>query len=696
MKSAFTAILTLLIIVQSHFILSQQRDSTLSVFAEVLDDDTRCLVTWNYPFSVLEMTFDDGEADDYYLWQYPGNINAVKFTPTFYPAYIAGGRIYVGDSSFPGPFLGTGFRVEIYDDDGANGMPGTLLDSMTVQVDNYGWVWFNFMSPLCGIEQGSFYMGMVQTLPAPDAAPIGIDTDIPTYNQSYSYYQGTWAVSSYQDFMIRASMTGYSIPEPEIDEYEVARFSNFDPNGSPLDGDTAVLDTTIQLHYNDYDWAGLPQGYYAYGVKSHYASGEWSDYFVSDVVGHLMTFSTYINVNVCDTTFDAFVTVEGPGYYEEFYLSPGGAILLEDIVEGDYHVTIYCPGNYDYDEFLWISPAFVYNIILSCWMFPVENLAFEPVTGMTCWDVPRVLKLKEYFESDQFPPSGWQSESQGDGWFRTADGSGGGWNIPGWDSHYSCSNDLINGSGNDGSMDYLITPLMRLDYRYDYKLHFDSYFDGSNGEIATIEYSYDSGEDWDYLYTVPPSDDWEHIVLDLSPFSGNDYDPFMFAFHADDAGQDASGWAVDKVEIYSPEPPTTIQDYYVFLNDSLVAITDTNMVFLDDLELGENYELCVAAHYPSGLSLKECLSFTYTATKEWHHDQDFLIFPNPAREFIQVRSDFLIITLRIYDPLGKLIKEIIPDLSTSDIDIRDLHNGIYFLAIQTDKGNFPGKLIICH
>ena len=675
---------------------SQQRDSTINVFADVMAEDTWCQVTWSPPFYSWEMIFDDGEADDYALWQLPGSISAVKFTPTFYPAYIAGGRMYVGDGSFPGPFLGTSFRVEIYDDDGSDGLPGTLLDSVTVVIDNYGWVLFDLPTPFCGIEQGSFYLGMVQTVPAPDAAPIGVDTDNPTYSLSYSCFQGSWNVSPYQDFMMRASVTGDSVPEPVVDEYEVARFSNFDPDGSPLDGDTTVLDTTLHYHHNDHDWAGLPQGYYAFGVRSHYASGEWSDYFVSNVVGHLMTFSTYISVIVCDTTHDAFVTVEGPGYYEEFILPANGAILLENIVQGDYHITIYCPGNYTYDDWLWIQPGITHDLVLSCWLFPVDNLNFEGSSEMAYWDVPKVMKLKADFEAEPFPPAGWQSESLGYGWFRTDDGSGGGWIIPSWDSPYACANDLINGPGNNGSMDYLVTPQMLLDYRDDYALHFDGYYDGTDGETATIEYSHNYGQNWNYLYTIQASDDWEHFVVDLSPFSGNGNEPVMLAFHADDSGQEASGWAVDNVVVFSPEPPVTLLDYYVFIDDSLVVVTDTNMAYLDGLVQGESYELCVAARYPSGLSARECLSFLYTGEKELHAIQQLIVFPNPAKDHVQVRSDRIIKALRLYDATGRVVEEIFPGSLSWVLDVSELPDGLCFVHIQTEGGNFSKKLMIFH
>jgi hypothetical protein len=134
---------------------------------------------------------------------------------------------------------------------------------------------------------------------------------------SYSKFQDQdWTMSAYQDFMIRAWVSGpqsdnsdamvegtelkypakpigygehwYSMSgEPphilpgvekaatyrsiegmssrDVVNYRVARYSNFDPNGNPEAGDLTELATTGGLSYNDLAFGGLPQGWYAYG-----------------------------------------------------------------------------------------------------------------------------------------------------------------------------------------------------------------------------------------------------------------------------------------------------------------------------------------------------------------------------------------------------------------------------------------------
>ena len=266
------------------------RDTRFSVQATVMENDTWCKVTWPTIVGYFpELAYDDGSAEDFFLWSQAGGMSASKFHSDTYPYIITGGRIYVGDSTLPGPFLGTSFRVLVYDDDGENGLPGTVLDSMDVTVNNYGWVEFEGLT--AAITEGDFYLAMKQTAPSPNTAPIGVDMDNPTYFKSYMYLtqDQIWVLSPLQDFMIRAWTMAYNEPERNVDYFQLARFSNFNPNGSPQLGDTTVLlDTIYMSEFDDYTWDALPAGLYAYGIKTHFTNGVWSDYDVSNIVTHIM------------------------------------------------------------------------------------------------------------------------------------------------------------------------------------------------------------------------------------------------------------------------------------------------------------------------------------------------------------------------------------------------------------------------
>jgi len=320
------------------------------------------------------------------------------------------------------------------------------------------------------------------------------------------------------------------------------------------------------------------------------------------------TFELTINVSICDTTWQdsLFVTLNNQSYN----VGQGSTLILQ-VTQGSYTITATCPGNQSYVvDNMHIFEDTEVNILLPCSHYPVRNVYVDPLTSEAVWSVPRIDKLSEDFEPAQFPPPAWQAESEGEGWYRTDDGSGGGWSVQPRGSHYACVNDLLAGPGNDGSMDYLVTPVMELDYTGNYVLEFDSFYDSLNGQQAMVEYSFDGGGTWHVLYTLSPSTYWDFISLDLSSFSGQGSDPVMFAFHAGDQGLDASGWAIDDVEVFSPDPPPMLIDYYVYVDDSLVGTTDTTRFFIEGLTYGQDYNVCVAARYPSGLSETACDSVT--------------------------------------------------------------------------------------
>jgi hypothetical protein len=368
------------------------------VYAEVMDNDTWCEVTWALPQGPYEIVMDDGSAEDFFIFNSAGSWKAVKFTPAGYPATIIGGKVYVGDENFPGPFLGTQFGVAVFAADGPDGLPGTMLDSNGVTVNNYGWVSFDWLNAT--ITEGDFYLATLQTTNAPNAAPIGIDTDLPTYFKSYINFVGSpgWTLSPVQDFMMRAWVSGPqgdnmqvdnatktwratpkvpanwkdhgmtasgTLPAPQVGyennqvryrgvegmsnrdvvNYRVARYSDFNPNGSPAAGDLTELATTTNLFYNDFAWAGLPMGWYAYGVKALYTSGLYSDYTISNIVGHLMDVEVTVNVTLSTglEPINAEVTLQGLEYPYETYFAvtpTSGTVVFDMVWKGRYDLTV--------------------------------------------------------------------------------------------------------------------------------------------------------------------------------------------------------------------------------------------------------------------------------------------------------------------------------------------------------------------
>lgn len=267
--------------------------------ATMMDNDSSCQVDWRYPWYWY---WDDGSGDEYTVWAVPDGetVNKVEI-PVGGPAQVVGAEIYVGDGSFPtgGSFLGTDFLLVAYDNDGENGMPGTLLDSVVITVNNYDWVRCEGLNAFD--EDGIFFLGMRQLLYPPNVAPMGIDNEMPIVYKSYARqpFTGQWLFSPYQDFMIRA-ITCYagkqlssSLPKDYVN-IVVSRISDFNPaqGETPEDGVLTVIDSVFGMPalYFDTTMVSLPDGYYAYGLKRfNEEDSTYSDWSYSNPVYHILT-----------------------------------------------------------------------------------------------------------------------------------------------------------------------------------------------------------------------------------------------------------------------------------------------------------------------------------------------------------------------------------------------------------------------
>lgn len=151
--------------------------------------------------------------------------------------------------------------------------------------------------------------------------------------------------------------------------------------------------------------------------------------------------------------------------------------------------------------------------------------------------------INEDFEGG-FIPAGWTMTTESDvGWYVTNDGSSQYLQIPDHTT-YAVSND--DAAGDDGSMDYLIMPPIPPTVWDSLYLEFDSFFVNNVYNTATVEVSTDGGNWWQTVRTLVPNSQWTHIYVDLR-YWGTVPDTVLVAFHSDDGGEDALGWAIDNV-----------------------------------------------------------------------------------------------------------------------------------------------------
>lgn len=140
-------------------------------------------------------------------WGGPGGGAGVYMEPPIYPADLNAVQVFIVDQGG-----GQDFVVNIYDNDGPNGLPGTLLATETMSALNYipgDWVTVNLTNPIT-VTDGGFYIGWVH-----GANPtIALGTELtagPISRRTYEFVGGDWAEyreSSSTDFLINALMSG--------------------------------------------------------------------------------------------------------------------------------------------------------------------------------------------------------------------------------------------------------------------------------------------------------------------------------------------------------------------------------------------------------------------------------------------------------------------------------------------------------
>ena len=122
-------------------------------------------------------------------WQGGDGGVGVYMKPPSYPVYLDSIGVYIAD------FGGSqNFRMEVYDDDQGENIPGTLLGSEIVSGTSYvtnQWVNVPLTNPI-EIDSGGIYIGWIHIT----GSTIGLGTEQvgPISRQSYEYIGGNWAV----------------------------------------------------------------------------------------------------------------------------------------------------------------------------------------------------------------------------------------------------------------------------------------------------------------------------------------------------------------------------------------------------------------------------------------------------------------------------------------------------------------------
>jgi len=81
---------------------------------------------------------------------------------------------------------------------------------------------------------------------------------------------------------------------------------------------------------------------------------------------------------------------------------------------------------------------------------------------------------------------------------------------------------------------------------------------------------------------------------------------------------------------------------------------------------------------------------------DYQIDNSITYYPNPAKDVIHVNSKNSLKGISIYGINGRMLlnTELIGNQIQKDFDISKFDNGIYFIKIISDKGQFIDKIVI--
>jgi hypothetical protein len=121
------------------------------------------------------------------------------------------------------------------------------------------------------------------------------------------------------------------------------------------------------------------------------------------------------------------------------------------------------------------------------------------------------------------------------------------------------------------------------------------------------------------------------------------------------------------------------------------ATSTTNSYTITNLEGNTDYEIQVQANCGNGNLSDWSAAITAHTTnvgiENWL-ENSIVLFPNPAREYVDIRidGDVNVTNMEVFDVYGKLINTVNVIDNPTRINVNGLADGMYFVRVTTDKG----------
>jgi hypothetical protein len=97
-------------------------------------------------------------------------------------------------------------------------------------------------------------------------------------------------------------------------------------------------------------------------------------------------------------------------------------------------------------------------------------------------------------------------------------------------------------------------------------------------------------------------------------------------------------------------------------------------------------------NYPIATNEAET-TFQALNNPSFEQDQSISLYPNPAKDIVNVSGDFQLHSVQLYDVQGRLLQTQLVEGNQTVLDIASQSNGVYFIKVTSDKGIKVGKVV---
>lgn len=220
-----------------------------------------------------------------------------------------------------------------------------------------------------------------------------------------------------------------------------------------------------------------------------------------------------------------------------------GTLISEYVADSIHPDSVY---NYEFSSTVNLSSAGINSIFVSVDLNGDQAAYNDTMTVTLNLIPPANLPYYENFESGVLPP-GWSlsQEAGSNGWLVGTNLGSTYFDIPPH-TFYAASND--DTCYCDMSNDMLITPAFDFSSYSSVTLQYDAYISGLFGSSGKILATTDCGLSWNMVqYVLADTFYWHTYSVNLDVYAG--YPSVKLAFHHDDSGVWAAGFAVDNVNV---------------------------------------------------------------------------------------------------------------------------------------------------